>query len=299
MDELAEHLEIPAHSTNLQRLAEEITKGAATDFEKARAVESHLKTYYRYSLDPLRGGGEDAVEDFLFNTRAGYCEHFASSMALLLRAAGIPARLAVGYLGAEYNGFGSYYIIRQSDAHSWVEAYMDGKWIPFDPTPAAGLSQAGRSGLIALYMDSLKWRWTRHIINYSLSEQIKLIRTANAGIDSLKSAVRIPELEWRRPFKILAAIIIAAGGVFMLLSLKRRENFYGKTPAFYLEMLRMLGKKGFTRKGFETPLEFARRVDLEEVMRLTEAFQRKRYGGLDASLDEVETLLFALRGRLP
>src|SRR5690606_13368344 len=81
--------------------------------------------------------GEHPVDDFLFNTRSGFCEHYASAFAFLMRAAGIPARVVTGYQGGEVNPIGGYLIVRQSEAHAWVEVWLEGRgWVRIDPTAA-------------------------------------------------------------------------------------------------------------------------------------------------------------------
>ncbi len=91
---------------------------------------------FQYTLSPPPLGINE-VDDFLFGTRKGFCEHFASSFVFLMRAAGIPARVVTGYQGGEYNDLGNYYIVRQSDAHAWAEVWLRGRgWVRVDPTAA-------------------------------------------------------------------------------------------------------------------------------------------------------------------
>ena len=100
--------------------------------------KSYLRRNFRYTLKLTGTPGRDPLAHFLFETRAGHCEYFASAMAVMLRAIGIPSREVNGFLPGEYNDLGGDYIVRASDAHSWVEAYFPGSgWITFDPTPPA------------------------------------------------------------------------------------------------------------------------------------------------------------------
>ena len=133
---------------------------------------------FRYTLsDPA-----SSIREFLFRKRAGYCEHFAAGLSLLLRGAGIPSRVAAGYLGGEWNGVGKYLIVRQSDAHAWVEAWIDGRWVTLDATPPSGASSPfrTRTGTIGLYADWLRQRWDKYVVNYSMRMQA----------DALKEGVR-------------------------------------------------------------------------------------------------------------
>lgn len=98
-----------------------------TPEETARAVAAHLKTEYAYDTAPGSAGDSEPVARFLFDTRRGHCEYFASAMALLLRSAAIPARVVGGYVGGEWNELGGYLLVRRSRAHTWVEAWIPGK----------------------------------------------------------------------------------------------------------------------------------------------------------------------------
>ena len=137
----------PRWYEDVRVLAREIAGGPGTDDERAKRIVRFFVSGFRYTLsDPA-----SSIREFLFRKRAGYCEHFAAGLALLLRGAGIPSRVAAGYLGGEWNGVGKYLIVRQSDAHAWVEAWIDGRWVTLDATPPSGASspfrtRTGRSG---------------------------------------------------------------------------------------------------------------------------------------------------------
>ncbi|WP_124726496.1 transglutaminase-like domain-containing protein [Staphylospora marina] len=141
--DLAEYTRLPATvPERVLRLAEQVTKGANTPYEKAKAVEAFLRGgRFRYELDaPETPSDRDFVDHFLFSSRQGYCDHFSTSMAVLLRAAGVPARWVKGYLPGEIRSDSrsgqNLVTVRNRDAHSWVEVYLDGVgWIPFEPTP--------------------------------------------------------------------------------------------------------------------------------------------------------------------
>lgn len=167
-------------SPEIARLAAEVA-GTGTAEEKARQIENHLATSYQYTLDLVGSQSDHPVDDFLFQTQRGHCEYFASSMVLMLRSQGIPARFTTGYLGGEYSPFEDYYVIRESDAHAWVEAYLPGRgWATFDPTPAAGRPSArtaGWSQLMAQAYDFLVFRWDRYILTYGFFDQVGFVRS--------------------------------------------------------------------------------------------------------------------------
>lgn len=310
---LTPYLQLPPETVEdterIKALALSVTKGADSAHGKAMAIEGYLRANYRYTLKPRQGRGGTPLEDFLFYTKEGYCEQFATSMAILLRTIGIPSRIVTGYLQGEWNRFGHYFIVRQQDSHSWVEAYIDGTgWTRFDPTPNTGIVAPFRASSISLYIDTLRWKWSRYIINYSLYDQIRIARTAELKSVGLRTWLRnvltrgsSSGREGGKSSVTLTAatliVFIAALAVLVIL-LKRRHSSRIRTPGFYMEMLRILSKKGLERKDFETPMEFAARSGLPEAVRLTEVFQRIRYGGttLDRSdMDEVKRLLEAIK----
>ncbi|MEE9613820.1 MAG: DUF3488 and transglutaminase-like domain-containing protein [Thermodesulfobacteriota bacterium] len=291
-EEIALYLQLPSTPDlpALKTLADDLTGGNGKNSVLARVmtIESHLKSNYRYTLSPARGAGRTPIEDFLFFTREGYCEHYATAMVLLLRSVGIPARMVTGFLHGRWNEFGGYLLVRQQDAHTWVEAYVDGLgWVSFDPTPPGDAPPASALSGLAFYMDSLRWRWARYVINYSLSDQIGLALTVEKEFTGIREFFRNALREgwpggtsFGRPvgaalltmtLLIIFYILKASGG--------GRVPRAGGTPRFYLDMLSALEKKGLNKEPFETPREFAARSAMAEVTLITEAFQEARYGG--------------------
>jgi transglutaminase-like putative cysteine protease len=192
---LRRYLQLPEdHDQRMVELAAEVTHGAKTQIEIARRIESHLRTAYDYTLDLRRVEYGDPVADFLFNTRAGHCEYFASAMVLLLRTRRVPARLVNGFQMGEYNDAADIYTVRQSDAHSWVEAYFPRHgWVAFDPTPPAGLSvySGGLSAWLRHYHEALEMFWLEHVIGFDTSKQISMAFTVQSWISSLLSSYRL------------------------------------------------------------------------------------------------------------
>ncbi|MCP3797779.1 transglutaminaseTgpA domain-containing protein [Allokutzneria sp. A3M-2-11 16] len=143
----AEYLELDV-DPRISDLAKRLTAGARTNYDKVLALRKHFTdpgNGFTYSLRTVSGGDSDVLADFLFNGKTGYCEQFASAMAVLVRAVGIPARVAVGF--SQGYDAGGYQVITTSDAHAWVEVHFPGVgWTKFDPTP-----QAGGRGVTAPY----------------------------------------------------------------------------------------------------------------------------------------------------
>jgi len=192
----AEHLAFPQGHEDVRALAKEVAGDAGTDRERAERILRFFGSGFRYSLsDPA-----PSIREFLFRKRAGHCEHYAAGLALLLRGAGIPSRVAAGYLGGEWNGVGKYLIVRQSDAHAWVEAWIDGRWATLDATPAAGDSSPfrTRTGVLGLYADWLRQRWDKYVVNYSLGMQADAVRGGIRAVRRTGTAFPVPGMGWDR-----------------------------------------------------------------------------------------------------
>ncbi len=207
-----EDVALPPDAEPLRELAGTVTRGSRNPLVAALALESHLRTAYHYSATtnaPLRS---DPVRWFLFASREGHCEFFASSMVLLLRSVGVPARLQAGYAGGDPDGAGGY-LVRDSQAHAWVTAWIGDRWQVFDPTPAEGRPGVGldQGGLnLALGWQRLEAAWDRWILTFSLSDQVDLTR-------QLADALRAASGRW--PIAAgWAAGLLAAGALLWRLA---------------------------------------------------------------------------------
>ncbi len=190
-------------------LAASLTGRDASDTIK-RVLRLFRTGGFRYSLSPGTYNKKNGVAEFLFERKVGFCEHYAAACALLLRAAGVPARVVIGYQGGELNKVGNYVIVRQSDAHAWCEAYVDDTgWIRIDPTTivapdriSSGLEAfldlepgaqeglaglVGRSGLnhllrgVRLFWDNLDYQWTAGVVSFDELAQSTLLSTAGVA----------------------------------------------------------------------------------------------------------------------
>lgn len=300
-----QYLQLPNGIERVSMLAGDITSDKKTPFDKASAIEEYLKKNYRYTLNPGRGAGKNPVEDFLFFTREGYCEQYANAMAVMLRAIGIPSRLVTGFLPGEWNKFGNYLIIRNRDAHSWVEAYMpDSGWAAFDPTPSAETVGAmpPPASILSLYIDSLKWRWSRYIVNYSLQDQMNLARAMEGKGRSMLSKLRRETISnklsavigrEKRLILLIALSMVSAALIIAIIWRGLRQankTRWSKTPLFYKDMLTLLSKKGKTKKSGETALEFAGALNIEGVKAITDIYYHVRFGG-HKTTDKEKTLI--------
>jgi len=193
-----DYLELPAElSPRLRAAGERIGRTGKTAAERialTRALFVELKLSYATSDLPRSA---DPLDEFLFVGKRGYCEYFASSFALLLRQAGVPARLVGGYLGGTYNRLGGYYLVTDDKAHVWVEVLVDGSWQRHDPSRLAGNAGiafgAGRQqGLsaVAQFVDAIDYYWNQSVITFDLGSQFELLQRGRGGVQKLRLELR-------------------------------------------------------------------------------------------------------------
>lgn len=186
--ERSRYLQIPAKiDPRIAELAERITRERFTRYDKAKAVEQFLQTQFGYTLD-LKAGGEQPLADFLFNVREGHCEYFATAMAIMLRTQGIATRIVNGFQQGEYNETADIFVVKQRNAHSWVEVYFPAEnvWVPFDPTPFAGqnLESNASTGILGTfnnYVEALETFWVQYFVAYDNQGQRSLMNSVKDG----------------------------------------------------------------------------------------------------------------------
>ncbi len=227
---------------------------------------------FEYTLEPPLLGLH-GVDDFLFASRKGFCEHYASSFVFLMRAAGIPARVVTGYQGGEPNELGAYTIVRQSDAHAWAEVWLkDRGWIRVDPTAAvsparvqSGLSAAipGSTALPFLARTQLPWltslrfnldilnhRWNQWVLGYNTERQFAfLTRLGMEDVTWQKMAINL---------LIGVALVVALIALVLLRKLHMRQT--DAVLALYLRFCKKLARAGVSRAAHEGPQDFAKRA---------------------------------------
>jgi hypothetical protein len=331
----ARYLQLPPLDARIPRLAEELTRAATTVYDKARILEQHLKTAYGYTLELSGSPGENPLAHFLFERRAGHCEYFAAAMAVMLRALGIPSRLVNGFLPGEYNDVGEDYIVRASDAHSWVEVYFPGHgWIAFDPTPPADQIQRGWLGRLVFYYDLFELVWSEWVINYDLAHQMTLAqnfqrasrqwsdraqgyikRRHRAAVEWLKAWQR----EWTESgqWKLgaLVALLAALVAVWRSRALRQylarewglhfgvKERLTPKLAALeYQQMLRLLARRGLRKAASQTPREFAAGITAPAlaapVGHLTALYEAARFGAQPLESRQMTELIVRIRHAL-
>ena len=177
----------------------------------------------------------DPVLHFLFESKAGHCEYFASAMVLLLRTLGIPSRVVGGYAGGEWNEMGRNYLVRSSDAHTWVEVWIRERgWVPFDPTPGLPPANTQRPmRRIYRFIDYLRVKWYYGVLSYDIDRQLDLARRTASFLHSLGSGDQRVRFQIRTPNPyVISSFFIIAGlalGLWVLRShVQKRPRTWGE-----------------------------------------------------------------------
>ena len=166
-------------SDRARDLALEVMGEGAPEDQAARLM-TYFRDQFTFSLEFMGRTGQSPLDDFLFDSKQGHCELFASSTVLMLRSRDIPARLVTGFLGADFNPLTGYFVVRQGNAHAWVEAYFEGPgWVILDPTPPSGLPTAAGSrvawSVFRQAWDFVQFRWDRYVLTYGSQDQISAL----------------------------------------------------------------------------------------------------------------------------
>ncbi len=186
----ANYLQLPDPiDPRIAELAAQFTKGTTNRYDAAAAIERHLQNDFDYTLEQ-KAGGDDPLADFLFNVREGHCEYFATAMAMMLRTQGIATRVVNGFSQGEYNDTADIWVVRQLNAHSWVEVYFPATdtWETFDPTPfggqGGGAAANGIGAGLSKYMEALETFWIQYFVAFDGQEQRSLMTSLRRGFVS-------------------------------------------------------------------------------------------------------------------
>jgi protein-glutamine gamma-glutamyltransferase len=324
------YLQLPATDPRIKQLAEEATRGAKNDYDKAASIERFLKTRYRYTLDLSGPKMDDPLAGFLFSKKAGNCEYFAAAMTVMLRSLGVPTRYVGGFLSSEYNDIGGDWVVRASDAHTWVEVYFkDYGWMTFDPTPAGDGKQSGFFASLGKYWDWFQFAWGEWVINYDFVHQMSFAQNVGrssrnfgesarkyyqqkrdaliAGIISLDKKTEASPYFLPSVLVLLVVLLIFLRGRDLLAHLMARWTLLARhgdaSPSLavleYREMLRLLEKAGWRKTPSQTADEFAAQISPLEiagpVAQLTTLYQSARFGEHPAPIEQMSSLVASIR----
>ena len=277
-----------------------------------RALHMFHEQGFKYTLQPERRL-VDSVDFLLFESRQGFCEHYAAALAVLARAAGIPARIVTGYQGGTLNRIGGYYTVRQRDAHAWVETWQqDLGWVRVDPTLAVAPSRIhqGLQGLLAEQpataelqllsrdselgalwdftldsLDAIHNSWNQWVIGYDREQQLRLLSTLGGG----------GQTDLNRFAMLLAVLALGLFVAYLAMALRWRDSRQDPAVRAYRRFTAKLARIGIAKPAYQGPLDFAARAAAYtgqggDVHAITSLYVRLRYGdgrGDPARLDRM------------
>ena len=272
-------LELPNNGNGQSReFARQLRSSVSSDRDYVMAVLNHFsQNEYFYTLNPALLGG-NRIDDFLFDTREGFCEHYSSTFSYLMRAAGIPSRVVIGYQGAELNPFENYMMVYQYNAHAWNEVWLEGEgWVRFDPTAAVSpdrvrlgveaalmddpafrleslFSSSGLGGInwinsFRLRIDALEYRWNTQVVNYDEDVQFELFEKIFGQVTEQKILFLL--------FGLATAVVL--GVAFSVIRFEPRSK-RGPVVSLYNKMSKDLEKIGLGRIRGEGPITYRDRV---------------------------------------
>lgn len=322
--ERSRYLEVPLLDIRIYTLARQWA-GDGAPIDRALRIQQHLRNDFRYALDGPEKPVRDPLADFLFVRKEGYCEYFASAMAVMLRAQGIPSRVATGFQSGYFNNVSGLYVVRASDAHAWVEAWIEGRpggstggrWITFDPTPpAAAATRAGLLSRLNMYLDAADHAWQEWVVSYDLTHQVAMAARFEAALRGLGRPNPASNGDWtlraanaaKTWAAVIPAVILFTGalvffgprywrewrGRIRLRQIIRSGGSPSDAGILYERMLDVLARRGFQKPPWFTPIEFARHLPVEEnaqVVEFTEVYNSVRFGGDRSATSRLAELL--------
>lgn len=321
-----DYLQLPTLDSRIPKLAAQISNSASNNYDKAIAVENYLKTHYGYTLQLLRSPVRDPLANFLFVRKQGHCEYFASSMAVMLRTLGVPARVVTGFRSAEFNDVTGYYVVRARDAHAWVEAFFPGYgWITFDPTPGGGVDTPQGWGRAMLYLDAAASFWREWIVSYDYSHQYVLGHSVITGTRTSLDRTRIKArfvylhlINWARRGQqrmtsapvwwfgiilatgIFLALLANFGRIVQFIQSRRLRAHPEDSPQqaasmCYERMTRFLARRGIEKSPSQTAQEFSQTIEetrlKSPVCNFTAAYESARFGNSGDAARQLPELL--------
>ncbi len=332
------YLQLPPEITARTReLARTITAGKTNNYDRAVAIRDWLTSNLSYTLELKDPGDREPVDFFLFERKKGHCEYFASAFAILARAAGVPTRQVNGFLGGEWNEYQGYVAVRAGDAHSWAEVFFPGdytdaegnvisggRWVTFDATPSSddeellGRGGTGWRARLGRFIDTLRFQWTKWVVEYDLVSQLQLFKSIGRALESALVAVKdagVAVKDWALANWAIAGGLLAAIAALAVWRWRKRTPRLPRAEArertrvrstvahTYDQVARMLAKAGFARAPHHTPREHASEMSSRgdpaavHVAELTELYYVAEWGGRRDAAQETKAAALAVAVR--
>jgi protein-glutamine gamma-glutamyltransferase len=315
------YAKLPQRDPEIESLAQKIAGGATTVYDRVVLVKKYLEENYRYSTTNLPRSKTSPLSTFLFERKVGHCEYFATAMAILLRYLGVPTRLVNGFLEGEYNEIGDFYIVRQSDAHSWVEVYYgNGLWMMVDPSPRDLESSADKNSWWQVInfrkmLDAISFFWDRYILIFSAQDQIDILSAIRDRYSKIHETLKIKSTNQLNPTRfvfsswrnnrttslLLIGVLLVSVLLFLFYRVRQKKLLVLQSPIlFYRQMLMLLQKRGHIKSPATTPSEFAEEISrsipvlANDVTYLTDLFYKARFGSYAITVQDQDFIASAL-----
>src|SRR6266853_2744544 len=318
------YLRLPNHvDGRIGKLARDIVGVERSPAKQARLVENYLRSNYGYTLELPQAEPADPLAFFLLHRKKGHCEYFASSMAVILRLIGIPSRVVTGFQSGVYNPISGAQLIRTSDAHAWVEAWLPHRgWTTFDPTPPdPNQTRISLWTRLGFYADAAEMFWQDWVLNYNLDRQLQLATrmgesSRHVGVNWFDGVGPFFSRLWTATFefaKLHGVLLLGMAAIGLLvrqfgrdgwrwwntrrrvLKVQRGQGEASDATLLYQRMLRVLHRRGIEKPAWLTPFEFARVLQEPElsilVEDLTAAYNELRFGGNPEAAGRIVGLL--------
>ena len=296
---------------------------AAESPSPAQTVERVLNMFttqpFVYTLQPPLLPERDGMDAFLFDTRRGFCEHYASAFVIMMRAAGIPARVVAGYQGGEVNPVNGTVIVHQFDAHAWAEVWLEGQgWVRVDPTAAVAPERVERGledalagegtfledsplsplryrnidiiNTIRLRYDALTYSWQAWVVGFDADKQFDLLKTFFGDFSARKFAA-----------VLLGSFALVLVPVAIALLFRRKTHELSKLDKLYLGFCSRLESMGVAREAGEAPQDFAQRAQqrlprlAQQIAEVTRRYDQLAYADVDSEEPELSAFARAVR----
>jgi transglutaminase-like putative cysteine protease len=316
------YLQLPTtFGDNLRNLSKSWAAGETEPSTVAERILARLRNDYRYDLNSPSGKAQNPLEHFLLVSKRGHCEFYSTAMALILRSLNVPTRNVTGFAGATYNKYGKFYVVRQGDAHSWVEVWLEGSgWKRFDPTPVVpAVAQTKYERWAAAARDLVEatsQRWNRHVERYDLRQQLELFGGIRDKVGRATHWANPRPLERSRLILWVVALFVTSLAAYVWWRYRQRRGPLQITPEasarsleiiqLYQQLEQAMEQRGVGRPMGTPPLAHATALhslghpQAQEILELTTGYLEVRFGGRPLSKDdsrEFRRRVLALRRR--
>lgn len=316
------YLQLPSLDPRVRELADSLTSGKETQYDKVVAITNYLRNEFSYTLELPSSRAEAGLDYFILERREGHCEYFSTALAIMLRMVGIPTRNVNGFLGGDWNPSAQYLVVTQNQAHSWTEVWFpEFGWVTFDATPSSdGLDEESAAALnrgalspVRLWLDQMQHRWTKFILEYDLSRQQELVQTVIQNLERwFASAVMWVTGTGQKVLSVILLILLLP---FSYLLYRRWTFAAARRPSresrMYLKLKKLYSKKlgeeqlvlAPTAEVFLNMLEERNAPYYEKAERFVHRYLRERFRpsegvNKEATLEELKTTLKELQSLL-